>query len=359
MLTHVSATSIKLFKSCPRRWFERYVLDKREPSSKAMIRGNKVHEYLEEYLLSGQFPDDTDEGLIAQAGLHHLPTLTGEYHVEISLAELPIDDTPAPFKGFIDLYVVGDTPEILDHKTTSNFKYALTAEQLAEDTQLIIYAAHALNNCDAREIRLTHVCYLTKPPYKSQRTSTLVSRAHVEERFSAILETVKAMVAACELPAATMLKNKDHCWAYGKRCPYFDDCQRTINHKGIKNMSDKQLAVIDRLRGVKTSDVKTSDVKTSDVKTSDAHLYVNCVPLGVTLTPLSDGLKPLIDKVCTSKGVEHISLIPYAQGYDLLSTLIMNEGLPAGHYFAHSRSPLYEKCCDALHSAAPKVVIGQ
>lgn len=354
MLTHVSATSIKLFKSCPRRWFERYVLDKKEPTSKAMLRGNEVHRQLEDYLLNGVMPDDSTAGLIAQAGLEHLPPRSTAYEVELSLEHLPIEGTPAPFKGFIDLYIKQATPEVLDHKTTSNFKYALTADQLAEDTQLIIYAAHALTHSDADEIRLTHVCYLTKPPYTSQRTSTVVSRDHVYKHFNEILTTVEQMVASSEYPATLMQKNKDYCWAYGKKCPYFDECQRTINHTGIKHMSDKQLSVIDRLRGVKPADA--TPVATTPVA-EPSTLYVNCAPLGVTLTPLADALKPLIEKVCTSKGVEHISLVPYAQGYDLLSALIINEGLPAGHYYAHSRSPLYEKCCDALHTAADRVVI--
>ena len=138
MISHVSATSIKLFRSCLRRWYERYILGKREPTSKAMTRGNEVHRQLEQYLLHGEMPDDSPEGLIAQAGLEHLPA--PPYQVELSLEHLPIEGTPAPFKGFIDMYITGDTPEILDHKTTSNFKYALTAEQLAVDPQLIIYA---------------------------------------------------------------------------------------------------------------------------------------------------------------------------------------------------------------------------
>lgn len=350
MLTHVSATSIKLFKSCPRRWYERYVLEKKEPTSKAMLRGNEVHRQLEEYLLNGTLPDDSTEGQIAKAGLDHLPP--PPYDIELSLEHLPIEDTPAPFKGFIDMYIAGDTPEILDHKTTSNFKYALSEDDLAEDTQLIIYAAHALHNCDAPVIRLTHVCYLTKAPYKSQRTSTLVSRAHVEELFQDILKTVQEMVTASELPANALEKNKDYCWSYGKRCPYFDDCQRTIKNKGVKHMSDKHLTVLDRLRGVETQEQEQAT-------TTGFTLYVNCSPLGVEIKPLYEGLSKLVDKVCEVEKVKHISLVPYAKGYDLLSALIIEQGLPAGHYYISSRSPFYEKCGDALHTQAELVVISQ
>lgn len=343
MLSHVSASSIKLFKSCPRRWYERYILDKKEPTSKAMARGTAVHKQLEDYLLTGAIPDDSIEGKIAKSGLQHLPEPQGRFKVELSLEQIPLASTPVPFKGFIDLLSDGDTPEVLDHKTTSNFKYALTSEQLGEDTQLIIYAKHVLAHCDADSIRLTHVCYLTKAPYKSQRTSVLVTRTQVDDRFEAILETVNEMLVASELPVSAIDKNKSHCWAYGKRCPYFDDCQRTIKSKEIKNMSEAHLNVIDKLRGT---------VK----KVGDATLYVNCMPLNQQVTPLASGLEKLIQDICKTHKVGHISHIKYAQGYDLLSELIIKE-MPSGYFYINSRSPLYEKCSDALHTACKEVVL--
>lgn len=344
MLSHVSASSIKLFKSCPRRWYERYILDKKEPTSKAMARGTAVHKHLEDYLLQGLIPDDSIEGKIAKAGLQHLPEPQGKFKVELSLEHIPLDSTPVPFKGFIDLLIGSDIPEVLDHKTTSNFKYALTSEQLGEDTQLIIYAKHVLAHCDADAIKLTHVCYLTKAPYKSQYTTALVTRAQVDDRFEAILETVNEMLTASELPVSAIDKNKSHCWAYGKRCPYFDDCQRTIKSKDVKNMSEAHLSVIDKLRGE------------SKKVAGDATLYVNCMPLNQPVIPLANGLDKLISQVCKAHKVAHISHIQYAQGYDYLSELILKE-MPAGHFYINSRSPLYEKCSDALHTACKEVVL--
>lgn len=355
MLSHVSATSIKLFRSCPRRWYERYVLDKREPSTRAMQVGSEVHRQLEEYLLHGTPPDETHEGRIAKSGIHHL-CFSESYHVELSLEKLPIENLPVPFKGFIDVYVHDDVMiEVIDHKTTSNFKYALTGEQLSTDVQMIIYAAHGLFNSTADAARLTHICYSTKQPYQSQRTSTVVTRAHVEEQFREILETAHEMMRYSELPVHAVEKNKNYCWAYGKRCPYFDECQITT-HKGVKSMSDKHLSVIDRLRG--TTPAPTPTPTPAPIK-SEVHLYINCAPLGVALTPLAEGLKELITAIEKAGEVTHIGQIRYMQGYDALSAAIKLQGIPAGEYFIHSRSPLYDKCCDALHQAADRVVIAQ
>lgn len=376
MLSHVSASSIKLFNNCNRRWYDRYVLGRKGETSKAMERGSAVHKQLEDYLQSGEFPDTSDEGQIAKSGLKYLPPPSEDLHVEITLEDYPIEGTPAPFKGFIDLYVTPEQaddgiPEILDHKTTSNFKYALTAKDLSEDIQMIIYAAHMLHHLpDATHIRLTHVCYLTKPPYQSQHTSTVVSREHVDSRFSEILEIVEKMVAASELPATAMDKNKGYCFAYGKRCPAYDACQRTLNHAGVKHMSDKQLSVLDKLRGTsapKTTEKKATAPKTAAKKaapaaeapvTSGCIIFVNCASMKGALTPLAQGLKPLIDKVCANKGVTDIDLVQYKAGHALLSSLIREEGLPEGEYVVAMSSDLWAKCSDALIEKADQVIVG-
>jgi len=362
MLSHVSATSIKLYKSCPRRWYERYVLGKKGETSAAMQRGQEVHRQLEEYLTSGTKPDSSDEGLIAKSGLKHLPEPSKDHDVEISLESLPIEDTPAPFKGFIDLYMSEDKtedgiPEVVDHKTTSNFKYALTAKDLSEDTQMLIYAAHVLHNTEAEFVRLTHVCYLTKPPYQSQHTTTIVSREYVYERFNELLEIVEEMVAASELPADALEKNKSYCWSYGKRCPFYDGCQRTINHAGVKHMSEKQLSVIDKLRGKAAPQAQS--VAPVTTTSGGSTIYVDCTAIKGQLTPLQEGLSDLIKTVCTNKGAEHIDLIAYMAGYGLLSAAILENGLPEGDYYVTSSSNYWAKCSDALIAKADKVIIGR
>ena len=243
-MEHVSATSIKLFKNCQRRWYERYILGKKEESTKAMTRGNAVHRQLEEYLEKGVVPDESIAGQIANAGLEHLPSPDPEHQVEQSLEDYKVPNVAIKFKGFIDLLLFSEgTLEVLDHKTTSNFKYALTAEQLAEDTQMLIYARHVLEHHDVDEVTLTHVVYLTKPPYQSQRTSVVVSRKHVYSKFEEIHSVVEQMLESSQKQANEMERNKSFCFSYGKRCPYYSACsQKTTIDSGT-------LGVIRKLRG--------------------------------------------------------------------------------------------------------------
>ncbi len=243
-MEHVSATSIKLFKNCQRRWYERYILGKKEESTKAMTRGNAVHRQLEEYLEKGVLPDETIAGQIASAGLDYLPSPSEDHQVEQSLEDYRIPNVAIKFKGFIDLLLFEDGElEVLDHKTTSNFKYALTEEQLAEDTQMLIYARHVLEYHDVDSVTLTHVVYLTKTPYQSKRTSVVVSREHVYAKFEEIHRVVEQMVASSHKQAIDMEQDRSFCFSYGRRCPYYNSCNTN------KKIDTSTLGVIRKLRG--------------------------------------------------------------------------------------------------------------
>lgn len=362
MLTHVSATSIQLFREgCNRKWYERYVLGKKGDSSPAMILGNKVHTQLENYLKEGEEIDkDSIEGKIARSGIDLIPRPASHLKIEISLEELPIENTPVLFKGFIDVFIPAlhtedGISEILDHKTTSSFKYAKTEDELKENLQLLIYARHVLETYPSEdEIRLTHVSYLTKTPYKAIKRSVVVSREHVYEKFESILETVRLMLLASEQDVHQMEKNEKFCWSYGKKCSYYDDCMITINNKGVSKMSKKHLEVIDILRGESKPKSKVSKKEKTRTLTT---LYVGCRPLKSSVVLVQDAIKEMSDAICTSKNVEHISFVPYAQGWDLLSSLILKNGLKEHtNLYIDPRSQLYLKCGDALVQVVDEVI---
>jgi RecB family exonuclease len=344
MIKHVSASSITLFKEgCQRKWYYRYIVGTPSETSEAMTLGSKVHEALEQYLLKGEKPTQTTlEGKIAAKGLHLLPPRNEEMRVEISLKELPIPDLPIPFKGFIDLLEMEGTPHVLDHKTTSNLKWAKTEQDLSKNIQLIIYARHVLEHSDSDDIRLTHIYYVTRHPHNTKEVSVVVSREHVYAEFEKILETVHEMLAAAQLPMDAVPKQKGHCYAYGKRCPHYNECYQTT---ASRPMSDKQANILNKLRGEETK------------KQGTVTLYVSCRPLKKEVTPLSEAINPLIDEVCEQNNVKHPALIPYGQGWPTLSVLIKERGLPSGTYWTSS-SGVYDRICDVLIEVCDEVIIG-
>jgi len=342
-IKHVSASSITLFsEGCERRWYEQYINEHKSPQTAAMARGSNVHKQLEDYLLSGVLPDTTIAGQIAQAGIHLIPQ-SEEQHIEASLSEFPVAELPIAFKGFIDVYIPGEIPHIIDHKTTSAFKWAKTEDQLKENIQMIIYARHVLEHCDAPEIDLTHIYYLTKPPYASKKVSVRVSREDIYTKFQAFLTIVERMISASIDTIDATEKNTKNCYAYGRRCPHYDSCFHTLGTMEKIPMSEKQTQVIDILRKKK--------------KTGKVTLYVGCRPLIGEVTPILDAIGPLMDEVCSTAGVGAIELISYGQGWPLLHKLLKERGLPPQSIYIDPRSHLYSRVGDVLISLSDDVVI--
>ena len=355
MLKHVSACSIKLFQSCNRKWYEKYVLGKKEPASKAMKQGTDVHTILENYLLHGDIPDKrTTAGKIASAGLKHLPKPKSYFHVEIAIHDLvTLKESPIAFKGYIDLLIINDdSAEILDHKTSSNLNYALTADQLAKDIQLIIYAKHVFEKVLFNEITLTHVVYLTKSPYGSQKTSVVVSREYIDNEFTKILDIVHQMIKTYDAPISSVQKDKNFCYAYNKKCAFYSECQ-TKETKGKKIMDDKVLNVLDYLRGESSAEAP------APVSRETVTLYIDCTPVkGANVINIVTVLKTYIDEIKEKNDVLHIELISFMQGYTQLAVMIQDNGIPAGFtdIYIDSQSTLYSKCINELIDACDVVI---
>lgn len=412
-IEHVSASSIKLYEGCGKRWYFRYVIGDKEEATPAMELGTAVHSYLENYLLTGELPSTEEEaGKIAGAGIHLLVREPSP-EVELSLEHLPVDGTPVPFKGFIDcLYKNTEEgiPEVLDHKTTSAWRYAKSPDALAEDTQMIIYAKHVLKHSTSDQIRLTHIAYLTKSPYGARRSSIVVSREHVDSKFASILSTVEAMLHTSKLTLEQQVKDEKQCYTYGKRCPYYSQCHATpipnnnTSILGESQMSEKQKTALAKIRGAKkqttlelidnvaevladnadnadTADSAVESMVTAesmvsssstDSTTQDSNhgaeennkmmstLFVNCAIMkGEGLTQVSEKLAPIMQEIAEVKRVEHIGLVSFAEGWEMLNAYII-KNIPMdslGDCYISSDSTLYMKCGSSLVSKFSRVVI--
>jgi len=356
-LSHVSASSIELYRSCPRKWYYTYMLGRRGKPTEAMLRGTKVHAVLEEYLLNGTTPSGRSQVTkIASPGIDLLPARNPkEQHVEATLEDFKIPNLPVPFKGFIDLLDLTDGVHILDHKTTSSLeRWTKTEEELAVNTQLIIYARHVLEHYpDAEQARVTHVYYQTKTPYGAKKVSVVIKREDVFSRFDEILATVKEMLEASTNSIESTAKESGFCFAYGKRCDHYNSCHYTIEHIEKLPMSNNQENILAYLRGETPEETSTETPATEET----SILYVGCRPINESITPLRTALEPYIEEICAEHKVKHISLIKYAQGYDMLNSLIEERGLPGGAIYADPNSSLYGRLVDALLLKAARVVM--
>jgi hypothetical protein len=227
----ISPTQIKLWNSCQRAWGYRYIEGKKTPPTASQDLGTRVHEILERWLRFSEVPDPDEvfqgkyPGRIARAGIPLLPHPSDITGVE---EEFTLEVFPGvALFGFIDFLahlLLGD------HKTTTNFKWALTEEQLAQDVQAIIYAKYLFYLYDSSDtLELRWVYYRTTGNPEAKKVSARVSRKEVEEKVNAdILPVVKQIAQATTLEDLDI--NPKHCSAYGG-CPHQEYCRVTAKER--------------------------------------------------------------------------------------------------------------------------------
>lgn len=252
-LSHVSASAIQTYQDCPRKWFSRYCAREREPGTVATELGSQIHDFLEAYTLTGAFPDlTTDAGRLASLALNYIPApMSNNVGAEIDLDELPLEDACAvPFKGFIDLLDTRDEKSIVltDYKTSSNIKkYGKSPEELATNTQMVIYAKHVFDNFrEAETLTIRHIYIQTKGGSLCKPVEVKVHREQIESSFTSIRSVVQEMKTASENKAEELRKNLNHCFAFGQLCPMKNECE---NPNRIIPRSDKMEELIKSLGG--------------------------------------------------------------------------------------------------------------
>ena len=116
----VSASQIKTFGACARKWGFKYIDKIPDPPGKAAIFGSATHKQLEGWFENETPPDESKrEGVVAAAGLHLYPKPEDVDYVEMSFV---FDHEGILYRGFIDLAWGDETPTICDHKTSSDPK---------------------------------------------------------------------------------------------------------------------------------------------------------------------------------------------------------------------------------------------
>ena len=252
MIAHVSYSQIKTFTSCPRKWWINKIAGVATPSTPATELGSAVHTAIESYLVHGTPFPVTRAGQIATHGAHLLPAPGSCTREQVERAVLvPIG--VLPFKGVVDFIDYrNNVPAIVDHKTTSDARYADTPEALAGDWQMLSYAAWAfsVSTHPALEVRKNY--FLTRGA-RAWSVSATVTRADVDAVVPEIARTVDRMVECGSRGEADAPQNYDHCAAYGG-CPFRARCfggsklfdgMFAVQNKGIPPMPSAYITLDD------------------------------------------------------------------------------------------------------------------
>ena len=218
---HASASQIKNFRRCERKWFWEKIMGFKQPTSPAMELGTAIHSELEAYEKDGTIPTNP----IALAGLEYLPhpDEIDPKDVERRL-NLAHHEMAVPLIGFIDLVEPG-ARRITDHKTTSNFKYCQSPEELRHDAQAIIYSTEAAVKYwrNSPDITFRHVYYRTRGRPESRESQVVFGRDELEDAFGTIIDTVNEMHKSSVAEPKDVKPNINACSDYGG-CPFQAQC---------------------------------------------------------------------------------------------------------------------------------------
>ena len=189
-----SASRIETWLRCQRQAGFVYFMGYREPDTVDTKLGGDVHRALEEMGKTGRLPNMLDPiDYIAAAAVPHVredwakPTCTfeGEFHLRGRHA----------WRGCIDL--CPEPGHVTDYKTTGNYKWMKTPDQLTKDAQAQLYAHKEFTvHPTLDKVILRWLYILKREPHSCRSSVASVTREHAAAKFAELERHADAMQAA-------------------------------------------------------------------------------------------------------------------------------------------------------------------
>lgn len=223
--TQFSASQIKDYLLCNRRWFYNKILKHPRPTTESLSKGLRYHHHVENYYKHGTPITEEPYRELFEAAKPYLPKRTEGFEIE-KYFSIPVLQDQVKLIGRIDLYTKG---YIIDHKTCSSFRYLPLQSDLKKDIQAIIYAKANVLEFDVAEVlsKWVYVC-VTKNnvPKGSKVVNVTLDRDYINEEFDKLLPIMEKMLEIKNKQEIEMAEcNTSSCFAYGK-CPFWDLCPR-------------------------------------------------------------------------------------------------------------------------------------
>jgi hypothetical protein len=248
----LSASQLRTAKHTLRKWGWGKIDGIKFPQKPGQLVGSACHEVGESWLKYGTIPNESQiieiprgkryPGRIIKAGIRHLPpprTALVEQKFYLLIDGLYI-------VGYIDFWVP-PLSLVGDHKTTTDFQWALTPEELAQDEQGVIYGLASMAWQQNTEAFLKWVYYKTHGP---PRTKVVEARITLDEALARMVPIVELghqlvelrglLTTAKEIPPCS-----DHCGDYGG-CEFLDHCALTMQERifGLMVEEKKKVDVV-------------------------------------------------------------------------------------------------------------------
>lgn len=226
VLKSISPSSINKFDAsapfgCQRRWWYRYVQGLDEPQSGNQFLGESLHALIEARLTQQEVNMQTDpeaNGLYL-AGEAMIEEVAKRRILAVEASVLGYSLAGVKVQGYCDV-VTSDG--IIDWKTSSDIRrYGKTAEDLATDTQMVMYARAF--HPDREWVKLAHGQFQTKGNKRTNFVEVAVEQIDLAlHEGNVIIPLVEEMKKAAALDDVSKLpRNEKSCFncAYRSHCP--------------------------------------------------------------------------------------------------------------------------------------------
>lgn len=301
-----SVSQIQNFERCERLWALEKLDGIKKEDTDATVLGTDVHEQLENYLGQG-IAIDTDlfAGQIAFNMLQHLPLpFTPRIQVEEWFGFVY---KGVGYRGVMDVRIPtpGQPSRVLDHKTTKDFKWLKTPEELLKDTQAGIYgyADMEMSGQESTELQWTYG-RTTGSARKSIPVPCTIYRGHAMRVMKRVDVTAQKIIHVLQTispgDAMKATPNYTGCDMFGG-CQHKDRCKRRphqklasiFKHKGqeeVKENVTKNLLANLRKSKEAITGGKTAAAKRPPSEDDDAVQKVN--PKEADLEVMTEPPKP-------------------------------------------------------------------
>lgn len=251
----MSATRMATFMACNRKGGWTYVAGIPDPGNEDTGFGQEVHDEIERLkTVPGALPDRLSKaGAVAAEALPYVEDLS-----VATGAKAEGDFTYQGrhlWRGRKDLVQPGEIT--VDYKTTSDFKWAKTPEELLYDPQAVLYAQHEFSRSTRDIIELRWIYLRKRTPYAAKVVSVMMTRDHAARAFAALESFADELQGhawdAPEDPVGrhryvldVMQPNYGHCDAY-RGCPHQARCGLSFfrekqEEKNIVGLLERMLA---------------------------------------------------------------------------------------------------------------------
>jgi hypothetical protein len=276
-LVRSSASQVQQFEACAQKWAMKYVLGIKEPQSHQQSHGESIHSQLEEYykslgevlpthdsvllLLEKDIPKPQDGMLVEHPSDRGLGIRAADVEM---IGRIDLVDPVSKGLAVVD---------IIDWKSTSNFKYNKTPAELEENIQLTVYGHWAFEVLGAKGVRYAHAYVGTKEEKAQVVWTRVLNRKEVRDAYTNIENTLMVMKmipdVVNQLGIMAVPGNLKQCWAYGKPCHYQKMCPTFLEAQEQKAKQQESWADEFELQYNKDSGTFEAPTKEPDVKLED------------------------------------------------------------------------------------------